>query len=350
MAVRFVQDEVRYLSLGEGIMGWKPAHPSITFQQRLGDCKDKSFLLHALLKLMDIPSTVVLVNATVGKGVGERLPTPYFANHAVLQLEVDGTLYWVDSTLSLQGGSLETNYFPDYAWGLLISDKTEGLTALPQEVRKNPSEIESSYVLVSEDAAHLNTKVACYGPRADAMRRILKAKGLKAFAKAHLANMQNVYGWVGEEAPVKVLDDRENNVLRLTFSYSLSTEGASNSKFIEVYSYILSDYLTGRVNPVRSSPYEIDYPFWVKERIHIENPFMDLEPMEEEFAQKNASLFYALKTRENGKSADYDIELKHLQDHIPPQTFRDHWNMVKDIYRNAPGEIRIDLPAEMMDD
>ena len=48
MALRFVQDEVRYLSISEGSKGWQPAHPTLTFERRFGDCKDKSFLLHAL--------------------------------------------------------------------------------------------------------------------------------------------------------------------------------------------------------------------------------------------------------------------------------------------------------------
>lgn len=340
-AVRFVQDEVRYLALAEGIMGWKPAHPVATFERRFGDCKDKSFLLHALLGLMEIRSTPVLVHASVGKGVPERLPTPYFANHVVLQIEVGGMVYWVDPTLSLQGGSLESNHFPNYEWGLLISEQTEDLVDLPREVRKNPTEIESCYVLKSEDAVSVKIQMTWCGSRADYIRRALKVQGRKKFAHEHLTRIQKVYGWVEMEDPAEVVDDRENNVLRFTAFYKVEAESAASGKFVPVHSYILNDYLTEGVNPARSSLYEIPYPLWVRERIHIENPFIHAEAGEKEYVQKNESLSYTLKSRTAGISEDYEIELIHMQDHIPPRVFREYWNMVKDIYRNGPAEIHI---------
>ncbi len=346
MAIRFVQDKVRYLSISEGIKGWQPNDPSFTFLRRFGDCKSKSFLLHALLKLLDIPSTPALVHTSMGKKVAELLPMPYFANHVVLQLEVDGMPYWVDSTINLQGGSLETNHFPNYAWALLISDKTEGLTETPQEVCKNPMEIHTSYTLESEETACLKIQSTSYGAGADLRRRGLKNKGLKYFAKDHLANIQSVYGWVDVTAPMEVIDDRENNVLTRIMSYRILTEDVTSGKFMEVYSYILSLYLTERVNPMRDSPYEIDYPLWVREHIHLENPFMDLEESEEEYVQNNDLLLYTLACRAKGSTMDYDIELRHLQDHIPPSAFRDYWNLVNDIRRNSPKAIRIAPPAE----
>ena len=209
------------------------------------------------------------------------------------------------------------------------------------EVRKNPTEIESRYVLKSEEAVSLKIQAACYGSRADHIRRALKVKGLKKFAHEHLTKIQKVYGWVEVEAPAEVVDDRDNNVLRFTAFYRVAAESASSGKFVPVHSYVLSDYLTERVNPARSSLYEIPYPLWVRERIHIENPFLHAEARENEYVQKNESLSYTLKSRTAAESIDYEIELMHLLDHIPQRAFREYWNMVKDIHRNAPAEIHI---------
>lgn len=79
MALRFVQDEVRYLGIEEGMGAFQPTQPQVTFQRRFGDCKDKTFLLHTLLRLMDIPSTPLLVDSKLGKRLPEVLPTPFFS-------------------------------------------------------------------------------------------------------------------------------------------------------------------------------------------------------------------------------------------------------------------------------
>jgi len=43
--LNFVQNDVRYLGLEYGISGYKPHSPNKVFEQRFGDCKDKSLLL-----------------------------------------------------------------------------------------------------------------------------------------------------------------------------------------------------------------------------------------------------------------------------------------------------------------
>ena len=179
LALRFVQDEIRYLGIEDGMGAYQPRDPEITFQRRFGDCKDKTFLLHAFLQLMDISSTPVLVDSYKGNILPEMLPSPYLFNHIVLQVQINTDIYYVDPTISLQGGSLQTAAFPNYGWGLLVSNKTKHLTALPEAVLMHPTEIDTSYTLESIDSAHLKIKSVFYGPRADICRRTFTWDGLE---------------------------------------------------------------------------------------------------------------------------------------------------------------------------
>ena len=54
-------------------------------QAKYGDCKDKSTLLQALLKAVDISSTFVLVNSTEWLRDFPVLPYPFF-NHVILYI------------------------------------------------------------------------------------------------------------------------------------------------------------------------------------------------------------------------------------------------------------------------
>ena len=58
--VRWVQDEVRYLGLEDGLGGLIPSEPAKVLARRFGDCKDKSVLLCALLRGIGVKSHPVL--------------------------------------------------------------------------------------------------------------------------------------------------------------------------------------------------------------------------------------------------------------------------------------------------
>lgn len=346
LALRFVQDEVRYLGFEEGMGAFKPNDPSLTLERRFGDCKDKTFLLHALLKLMDISSQPLLVNSDKGRRIPDVLPMPHLFNHIVLQIEINGTAYFVDPTIRLQGGALSTNFFPDYEWGLLLSKKTKALTALPKTILKMPTEIDTSVIVESEESAIVKIRSTFYDLKAERMRRILERDGIEQFSKNELVHFQEEYGAVSLDSEMQVLDDRTKNSLILIESYRIPTQILSDKNSIELYSFILKGYLHDRINPDRTAPFAISYPVWVKERIHVQNPFHKWEESKEDFKQEHQSLFYSLKTEKKDSRAEFELELKHLQDHIPQPALREYWNIIRNIKRKTPDQIPISLATE----
>lgn len=341
LALRFVQDQIRYLGIEEGMRAFKPTDPCLTFQRRFGDCKDKTFLLHALLQLMEIPSSPLLVHTGLGKRLLEALPAPSIFDHIVLQIEIDGTAYYVDPTYNLQGGSLQTNFFPDYGWGLILSKDSKDLISLPKVVFKNPTEIDTSFILETEDIAHLKIKSVFHGSQADQWRGVLEWYGLKKIEEGFLTKMQEIYGGASLDAPIQIVDNREKNITILTESYRVPTETLSDRKSIKIFSYILRDYVDGQINPERASPYQLSYPMWVKERIHVDNPFGRWDRFEQDYKTDHESLLYSLSTRIEKNRASFDLELKHLQDHVPKHSLQDYWCMIHEIARESPYDLLI---------
>jgi transglutaminase-like putative cysteine protease len=72
----WVQNQIRYYSVAVGTSSHRPNHPNVTFQQRFGDCKDKSVLLSAMLKKLGIDAEPALVSYQSQKGIADWLPTP----------------------------------------------------------------------------------------------------------------------------------------------------------------------------------------------------------------------------------------------------------------------------------
>src|SRR6185503_4223266 len=63
-ALRFVQDEIRYLGIELGRYSHQPTVPEKVFARRFGDCKDKSLLLSSILNSMGIEASPALVNTS----------------------------------------------------------------------------------------------------------------------------------------------------------------------------------------------------------------------------------------------------------------------------------------------
>ncbi len=230
LALRFVQDEIRYLGFEEGMGAFRPTDPATTLKCRFGDCKDKTFLLHALLKSMDIYSTMLLVHTSRGEMLSDVLPTPFVFNHIALQLEIENATYFVDPTLSLQGGSLEKNFFPDFAFGLVLAENTASLTSLPKPIFENPIEIDSQFTIVKEDLAHLTMQSSFYGANADRLRRSLNWRGSEQISQNCLSQIQDFYGTASLKKVMETTDDRRNNIVTLIESYNLPTRAVQDQK------------------------------------------------------------------------------------------------------------------------
>ncbi len=345
LALRFVQEKVRYLGFEEGLDGFKPHDPRDVFQSRYGDCKDKTFLLHALLRLMGIDSTPVLIHSSKGKCLPDLLPMPFAFDHIALRIEIEGSEYWVDPTFYQQGGaSLRDTFFPMYYWGLPISANETGLIRLPDNRDEKPLEIETSFYLTSPDSAQVKIVRAFSGGSADYLRRYLDWKGIQNFSDDFLQFLQKTYGSASVVSPLTVADDQENNVLVVTETFEVATKKRGGKKMLKVFSLAVSYYLDSGLNPERKTPFELAYPLWVKEHIHIENPYADWVVESSDYQHEHESLFYSHSEDKGGQLYDLFSELKHLSDHVPVDSLRDYWEITNEIEQESLFSISVVTP------
>lgn len=341
LALRFVQDQIRYLSLSDGVWAVKPADPRLVLQRRFGDCKDKTFLLHALLKLMDIRSTPALVHSSDGLSLPSFLPAPTLFNHAVLQIEIDGITYWADPTIILQGSSLTDSFFPNYHWALLLSEKTTDLTPIPQPTQNHPAvEITTSIDLSTPNFVMIHTETVYHGFKADEIRRSLARMGLEDLSKDYLKTAQSKYRGATSISPMEIEDDREQNILIRKESYRVPIRAYGGKKMLKIKARTLEDFLDSAIAPERNSPYKLTYPLWVKEDIYVENPFHIMEPGG--FSIENEVLSYTYKIEKQGQKSHFQFELKNLQDHIPVHLIATYWNTINAIEPNPALEMALE--------
>ena len=240
LAVRFVQDEIRFLGFEEGLNSIRPHDPTVVFERRFGDCKDKTVLLQTLLKLMDIPSTPVLVNIKRGRKLLDILPFLGAFDHVVLQIQIGDKNYYVDSTLALQGGDLEHSDFPDYHWGLPISIQADQLIQMPSSKIEKPLEIISNFVIDEINTAKLTITTHSYGRDANVLRSQLENKGVKKISENYTNHTHRKYKGAILISPLQVTDNRESNTITTIETYRIPLREMNEHKRLKLNSYVPS--------------------------------------------------------------------------------------------------------------
>ena len=127
-ALRYVQDNIRYLGMEIGVNSHKPYSIETILERRFGDCKDKALLLCTILRHLGFDTRPAVVGTDYRQTIGDWLPTPLAFNHLVVHLSLHGKVFWLDPTRHDQGGPLEQLYFPDFGWALVVAPGTTALT------------------------------------------------------------------------------------------------------------------------------------------------------------------------------------------------------------------------------
>jgi len=93
----WVVSNIRYVGLEFGIAGFKPHSAGEVFNNKYGDCKDKTTLLIAMFKSAKIPAYYALIGTREMGKLEKEIPMSQF-NHAICVAEIDGNLVWLDPT------------------------------------------------------------------------------------------------------------------------------------------------------------------------------------------------------------------------------------------------------------
>ncbi|WP_416864999.1 MAG: DUF3857 domain-containing protein [Imperialibacter sp.] len=276
--IQKVQDEVRYLGFESGIGAYKPHNPVKVYEQRFGDCKDKSLLLVALLRKIDVVANPMLVNTAVGHKLGDELPGFSLFDHCVVSFSHNGEDYFVDPTISNQGGNIELISFPNYEFGLEIK---KGTSALREVATKNLPTIKINEVISVESigggaAMHVRTEYT--GSRADYIRSYFASNSFENIKKEYLNYYSSLYPHIASSGDVKFYDyDRlsKNKIIVEEF-YEIEKfwVDSDDKEYIlcEAYPLVLESYLNYPKAANHEMPYYLGQPYSYIQDTQIDLP------------------------------------------------------------------------------
>jgi Domain of Unknown Function with PDB structure (DUF3857) len=318
-ALRFVQDDVRYMGIEMGENSHKPHHPDKIFLQRFGDCKDKSYLLCTILHKLGMQAYPVLINTTYKKTIMERLPSPFGFDHTTVLLKLNNKEYWFDPTISFQRGAIDLISYPDYQCGLVVDSTTDGLATIKN---KEPGKVEIKEMFDIPDLsgkAGLTVTTQYSGSFADDMRSSFSNNSKYEMQKTFRDFYTDFYEQITADS-IEVTDNETAGFFLTKEYYTINnlwkTEGDIKKAHFDPY--VIDGVIKKPKEINRTMPFELMWPVKYKENIEINLP----EPWSAKQSSDKIENPYFLMTANFSFDGDRKINLEYSyegkKDHVMP--------------------------------
>ena len=327
-ALRFVQDEVRYLGIELGTSSHRPHRPADVFAWRFGDCKDKSLLLVTLLRALGIDAAPALVDTEDREAIAARLASPFAFDHVIVRARIDGAARWLEPTRSLEHARLEGLSPPAYGLALVIAPGVASLTGLPPPAALHTDVRSTWRVPRFGDPVAFEVVTRLEGLEAIDMRHELAETPAAELQRRYLDHYARNDPGIRSVGRLEVEDDPAADRITLTERYELPpfAEGDERQLRADAIREELSDPETA----LRELPLRLHHPVIVTERLRIELPGTpDVEEDEEEVRSAGAQLTYA--ARVDGASVVFDYEYRSLAGVLEPAAVPGHLSALREM-------------------
>jgi hypothetical protein len=160
---KYMQQNVRYVSIQLGIGGWKPFPATFVDQKKYGDCKALSNYMSALLKAVHIPSYYAVINAEANKEPADpSFPFDSF-NHIILCIPFKNDTTWLECTSNITPfGKLGP--FTENRNALIVTENGGRLIKTPRSTMEdNQFNSEVNLKLDADGGAKAKVKILCTG-------------------------------------------------------------------------------------------------------------------------------------------------------------------------------------------
>jgi hypothetical protein len=193
---RWVQKSIRYVSIQLGpINGYRPNPADLVLRNGYGDCKDKSYLMHSMLKSIGIESYITLVYSGDPTRVRRDFASPLQFNHAILAIAINSTpsasinhpgigqIMFFDPTDDVTPLG-DVPFYLQGSYGLVIKGDSGDLVRLPvSDEKANTSRREMTVEVEADGDIQASVKEALSGQMASLTRRQIASLNSEEYAR-----------------------------------------------------------------------------------------------------------------------------------------------------------------------
>jgi transglutaminase-like putative cysteine protease len=322
-ALRFVQEEIRYLGMEDGASGYEPAQPSLVFSRRYGDCKDKTLLLVTILRALKVEAFPVLVSTRRRQELAELQPSATLFNHAIVQVNLEGQSFWLDPTASYERGNLTERSWLNYGCGLRVGPGVTALAPIPP-CPVEPLTTVTEYLNVGDLNRESIMKIitVAEGPDANRLRERYATTPREDIERENLNAYARLYPRIRPTAPLLYDDDERQNRIQITEFYAV--QGMWNRlpdeayHHCRIYSVNVDDALIKPEVSLRTMPLGITHPVHQIFRAQVSLP-PSLPLDTSRITIRNPAFFFQRTVALNGAGLILGYEYRSWSDAVAPE-------------------------------
>lgn len=312
-ALRFTQDEVRYLGIEMGERSHRPHPPGEVFARRFGDCKDKAFLLVTLLRAMGIQAEPALVSTEDRESAASRLPSPFAFDHVIVRATVDGRTRWLEPTRALEHSPVDGLISPAYGRALPVRAGQEDLEALPTPTPSVADAVATYRVGRYGESVSLEVRSRYEGFRALDLRRWLAADGAEAVQRSYLDHYARAFVGIQADGPLVVEDAADAERVIVRERYRLPPVGPDSEQ--PFLADLLREELEVPRTVLRKLPLGVRHPVSIRETVRIELPGVP-EDVPEDDVEVTPGARFSRTVRREGQRLEAVFEYRSLADRV----------------------------------
>ncbi len=329
-ALRFVQEDIRYLAVALGVNSHQPSPPADTLARRFGDCKDKTLLLCTLLRGLGIQADPALVDTYSGRALRDAQPSPIVFDHVIARVVLPGgRTVWLDPTRLYQTGPLDQRLSSDFGYSLSLRPDTDGLEPMTR-LALAPDRLHETVTITShafDRPADMEITSLYTGERATSMRAYLADTTPARITQSYLNYYLQQFPGLTSTESVSWNDDRDTNQIRVTERYLLpdfwSQPDADGVITAELYPHALNQLTASPANQDRRAPLSIAHPS--ETLVHlVVNLHSDwsIEKFDADLSDKHQHYVSTVRYADRVLTATY--HLRNKLDHVPAAEVADY--------------------------
>lgn len=342
-AIRYVQDEIRYVADETGVGSHLPRSPATVVERGWGDCKDKATLLVAILRRLGIEAYVALTDNDAGRALPQLAPSPFAFDHAVVVAIHQGERRWIDATMSLQGGVFPNIESPSFGFGLAIKADVDGLWPIDSMSPDTPSLRTTEafdFGRKNDEGVEIAVVSEYRGVRADSMRWTLGSDSVDSLSHRYLEYYEGLYPGVERAGELRISDNRDANEIRVEEKYLLPAAKFAEGELAAAFP-IQADAVRNVVSSVsassRRTPVALPFPLHVEHIVSIKNTDVKMSGIDE-FSKKTEDFEFVRNAEPEGDSVRISWRFRTLASELPAEriddyrgltTEMDDWNVVE---------------------
>ena len=253
---RYLQKNMRYVSIQLGIGGFKPFAVGFVDDKKYGDCKALTNYMRYLLKTVGIPSYPALINAGHNKIPADpAFPTDPF-NHVILCIPVAKDTTWLECTSNInKAGELGT--FTENKKALLLTEAGGVLVNTPKtDYRLNNVITRNTVIIGSEGEAAIANAIQSTGDAASFFQYVSQLTTDEQ--KERL--VQTLQYKNPDEFTVTTQAEKEDVIFQIKRSYSKLFHLKAGSKYF--YPLCINKLATDNLKPfLRTMDFLFPFPY-----------------------------------------------------------------------------------------